>query len=509
MPQIVQTNISSLNTQRNLNTSLNSLSTALQRLSTGYRVNSAKDDAAGLAISNRMSAQIQGLSQAQRNANDGVSLSQSAEAGLSTIGESLLRIRELAIQSANATNSASDRAALQAEVNERLQEITRISTDTEFNGLKLFDGGFTSQSFHIGANANQTVEVSMQEVSSSTLGLESYTAVSDDVQAGTGASSLAAPGPLATNASNTIAAQVVTLGGNFGTQDVQIGAGNSCKQIADAVNAQSNATGIKAVSETDCTLGSFTAGIVTFGLATDSQGGFETISVNVSVNDVSNLARAINDVSGQIGVTAVVSDDGSSVVLSNREGHNIIINEFTHTSDGASVDVTTSDGNTQQLFDDDGGGPGTDVDSTVISGVVTFNSNKTFSVQSDTADTAGGIADLAADVSDPSVLETLASVDLSTTTSAQSAIDVIDASLDTLNQIRGELGAIQNRFEGAIVNMSAVSENLSAARSRILDADFAQESAALSRGQILQQAGISILGQANALPQNALSLLEQ
>lgn len=504
MPQIIQTNVSSLNAQRNLNVSQNSLATSLQRLSTGFRINSAKDDAAGLAISERMTAQIRGLNQAVRNANDGVSLSQTAEAGLSTVGESLLRIRELAIQSANATNSASDRAALQAEVNQRLQELDRISSDTEFNGLKLFDGSFTNQSFQVGANANQTINVSMQEISNSNLGAYETTMLNTTAHQGTGSALAAQAGPLVVTADNTVTAQDITLSGSgfSGSEVVSVSAGATAKDIAAAINGASNTTSISATANTVVTLSGLSAnGTVSFDLGEGEAGSLTNVSGAVTSGDLSALAADINNKSGNTGVTATLSSDNASLILESNDGDNIVISEFGSTSGGATISTVYADGDSDTLTD--GGN-----NSTVVAGTVDLSSFDTFNVQSDDDASAGSVLAAAADTDVASVLDTVGNVDISTQAGAQNAIDVIDGALDTINSTRGDLGAIQNRFEAAIVNMQAVSENLSASRSRIRDADFAQETAALSRAQILQQAGVSILGQANALPQNALSLLQ-
>lgn len=504
MPQIVQTNISSINTQRNLNVSQNSLATSLQRLSTGFRINSAKDDAAGLAISERMTAQIRGLDQAVRNANDGVSLSQTAEAGLSTVGESLLRIRELAIQSANATNSSSDRAALQAEVNQRLQELSRVNSDTEFNGLKLFDGSFTNQTFQVGANANQTINVNMQEVSGSTIGAFKTTLLNTTVNEGTGSALVAQAGPLAVTTDNAITAQDLTLSGSAftGTEVVSISDGATAKDIAAAINASSDTTSISATANTVVTLSGLSAdGTVSLNLGEGESGSLVNISGAVTQGDLSALAADINAKSGNTGITAVLNADGDAIVLESDDGDNIVISEFNHTSAGATIATEYADGNADTLTQ--GGN-----NSTVVAGTVNLVSHETFNIQTTDDNTAGGVLDVASDTDVTSVLDDVAGVDVSSQVGAQDAIDVIDGALDIINAIRGDLGAIQNRFEAAIVNMQSVSENLSAAKSRIKDADFAKETAELSRSQILQQAGVSILGQANALPQNALSLLQ-
>jgi flagellin len=251
MSQVINTNVMSLNAQRNLSTSGGSLATALQRLSSGLRINSAKDDAAGLAISERMTAQIRGLSQAARNANDGVSLAQTAEGALSQSGALLQRMRELSIQSANSTNSASDRAALQAEVNQIKDELNRVASTTTFNGLKILDGTFQNQKFQVGANANETIGVSLAGVAATDLANYGVSGVNTSANQGTGQATAAAA---ALPANNTIAAQTLTVSGSKGTSTVTVGAGNSAYTIAANVNAVSGTTGVSAKAYNEATL---------------------------------------------------------------------------------------------------------------------------------------------------------------------------------------------------------------------------------------------------------------
>lgn len=501
MPQVINTNVSSLNAQRNLNKSQGSVQTSLQRLSTGLRINSAKDDAAGLAISERMTAQIRGLNQAVRNANDGISLAQTAEGALGTQSDSLLRIRELAIQSANATNSGSDRQALQAEVNQLLSEMQRVSDTTEFNGLKLFDGGFTSQTFQVGANANQTISISVEEVSTTSLGSNTLSLNNVTANEGTGSSTAATASVLTTSADNSIEAQTLSLGGNFGSQAIAIADAATAKDIAAAVNAETANTSVTATANTSATISSIADGSVNFSLATDANASFSGISATVSGGDLGGLASSINNVSGNTGITATLSTDGTSIVLENAEGNNIILENFDHGTGSETMTVTTADGQSANLTD-------SGTNSMVIAGTVDLGANEAFTAQSSIDDGAGSIVNADNDTDIASSKNQLASVDISTQDGAQNAIEVVDAALDSVNSIRGDLGALQNRFESAINNMASISENLSAARSRIRDADFAKETAELTKAQILQQAGISILGQANALPQNALSLLQ-
>ncbi|MFZ5594238.1 MAG: flagellin [Pseudomonadota bacterium] len=495
MPQIINTNIASLNAQRNLNSSQSALDVSLQRLSSGLRINSAKDDAAGLAISERFGAQIRGLTQAVRNANDGISLAQTAEGALSETGNLLQRMRELSVQSANSTNSASDRAALQSEVNQLKSELDRIASSTEFNGLKLLDGSFQAQSFQVGANANQTISVSVTGASGSDLANYRVSGANGTAQQGTGASTAAAA---ALPANNTIAAQTVTVSGPSGTSPVSVLVGESAYTIATKINNASGTTGVTATAKTSATLSGLSAnGTVTITLG--SGGTTSTVSAAVTTTDLSALAKEVNDKSGTTGITATVS--GGSLTLSQADGKDIRLADFTHSvatstiafkgsAETAGVTLTTGA-----------------ADSSIASGEVTFNSPSSYSVSSSVANTAGSILNVGANVAVGSTKNAVSSIDIGSATGANDALVIIDSALAKVSSIRGDLGAIQNRFQSTIANLQTTSENLSAARSRIRDADFAAETANLTRNQILQQAGVAMLAQANALPNNVLSLL--
>ena len=378
--QVINTNVMSLNAQRNLSQSNNDLATSIERLSTGLRINSAKDDAAGLAISERFTSQIRGLDQAVRNANDGISLAQTAEGALGEVANNLQRIRELSVQSSNATNSSSDRAALQAEVSQLLTEINRVADQTTFNGVNLLDGSFSGAVFQIGANAGENITVSsLADANTAALGSVSQATAS-----------VAASG--LTGFASGIAAGGVTVNG------VDIGA------IAGAGSAAERA---------------------------------------------GQLVDAINEVSSQTNVGASYDSATGQITLTGSQ--DIIIA-------GTEDDATTAGW-----------------------------ANATVA----TAATSTGIDTL----------------DISSYAGAQLGIQLVDSALSNINSSRADLGALQSRFESVVSNLQTTSENLSASRSRIQDADFAAETAALTRGQILQQAGTAMLAQANSAPQNVLSLL--
>ena len=500
MGQFINTNVMSLNAQRNLNRSQGDLQTSLQRLSSGLRINSAKDDAAGLAISERMTSQIRGLTQAARNANDGISLSQTAEGSLSQSSDLLQRVRELAVQSANSTNSSSDRAALQSEVNQLKQEMDRIASTTEFNGLKLLDGTFTSQSFQVGANANQTIAFTIAGAGTDDLANHTVSGVNATVDFGTSSTGTSAA-TLAGVTSPLATAQTLTIAGTLGSDTVTTTANDSAFTIAAAISAKESSTGVTAEASTTATLGTLSSdGTVTLTLG--SGGSTSTISATVTTSDLSALATEINKKSGTTNISAEVS--GGTLTLTQADGKNINIEDFTHSTGGETMVVgSTAIGTDPETLTS---GAAT-ADSTIVTGKVEFNSNSSFSVQSSIAVGAGSILNVAADTTVGSSQELVSAIDISSQAGAQSALVVVDAALQSINGFRADLGAIQNRFDATITNLQTTSENLSAARSRIRDTDFAAETANLTRAQILQQAGTAMLAQANAAPQNVLSLL--
>lgn len=493
----INTNVMSLNAQRNLGTSQSALAKSMQRLSSGLRINSAKDDAAGLAISDRMTSQIRGLNQAARNANDGISLAQTAEGALQETTNILQRMRELAVQSANDTNSASDRSSLQAEVNQLKQEISRISETTEFNGKKLLDGSMTSAQFQVGANSNQTISFGISSAKAASLGnnsLDSDNATADFAIEG-------ATSAAAASSANDVGAQTLTVIGKEGSETLSVGAGDTAAVIAGQVNAIAADTGVTASAQTTATLSDLSAnGSVTF----DLQGtNTSAVSINATVlsDDLTNLVTAITEQAGNTGITATLSADKTSITLSQSAGYDIKISDMLHSTAGETMDLTGSEGSAVTI------GAATDTDSSTVGGEVSFSSSGGFNVTSDVAAGAGSLFSTNADAANVSELSSIDNVDITTVTGAADAIESIDGALMQIDNMRGELGAVQNRFESTIANLSNVSENLSAARSRILDADIAQETSAMTKNNILQQAGVSILAQANQAPQLALSLL--
>jgi flagellin len=497
----INTNVASLNAQRNLGKSQSALSQSMTRLSSGLRINSAKDDAAGLSISDRMTSQIRGLDQAVRNANDGISLAQTAEGAMQESTNILQRMRELAVQSANASNSGSDRQALQAEVNQLQSEMNRIANTTTFNGIKVLDGTFSAQKFQVGANANETISVDISSMKATDLGRSAIEESNTTANEGTGAAATAAATSL--TADNTIAAQTVVVSGLQGSASISVSAGDTAKEISDAINNQAGVTGVEASARTEVTLSDIsTSGTIAFSLGTDSS-NYSTITATVESDNMENLASAINDASGSTGITATYNESDDTISLVNEEGEDIRIENFT-LSGGTTYDTMKvqggSDTSAHTLTE-------ATLDSTVVAGEIELSSAETFFASSDANAASGSIFDQVADAIVASTEENVSDVDISTMSGAQDAIDIIDKAIAKIDTSRGDLGAVQNRFTSTISNLQNISENISAARSRILDADIAQETSNMTKQNILQQAGVSILAQANQAPQLALSLL--
>ena len=377
MPSVINTNLASLNTQRNLGASQASLNTSIQRLSTGLRVNSAKDDAAGLAIAERMSSQIRGLNVAARNANDGVSLAQTAEGSLGKIGDMVQRMRELAVQSSNATNSNTDRAALQAEVSQLKLEIDRVATTANFNGTKLLDGSFTAAKFQVGANADEAI----------------------------------------------------TVAGITNAQLAGMGVVNRA-----ATQSSTAITDLTATALADLTINGTDIGVLAAAGTTQER--------------QAQIVDAINRISTTTGVGAFFDTQNNVIAMTSS----------------ATITLTGAAG--------------------------------------------AQVGFVAADSATAAASANMASLDISSYGGAQLAMQQADAALEQINGARANLGAVQSRFETAIANIQIASENSTAARSRIMDTDFAAETAAMTRAQILQQAGTAMLSQANQLPQQVLSLLK-
>lgn len=512
MAQVINTNVASLNAQRNLNTSQSSLATSLQRLSSGLRINSAKDDAAGLAISERFTTQIRGLNQATRNANDGISLAQTGEGALSEITNNLQRIRELAVQAANATNSSSDRAALDLEVQQRIAEIDRTATQTSFNGQKILDGTFGTATFQVGANVGETISVGLStSMRSSTIGKtadyvggSAYSSALNIGQQGTGVTNAALGSGAMSIALGSGSA--VSIGGsaNFTGASAKGEGVNSAYAKAAAING----AGIGGLTATADTTAQYNFGALdltatttdTYSLTINGQAIYtNTTGVSLSGDQV---AAAINANASATGVTATYDSTNTRMTLQSVSGGDIDVTQAKGAgSAGAAEGFVATEGtnnsaNTTTLSTAAGAST-----SVTLRGSIRLTAAETITIGGTPGPAGFTATSLALGAS------ALNSASVTTVANANTTISRIDAALSSVSSLRSTFGAIQNRFESVISSLQATSENLSASRSRIQDADFASETANLTRAQILQQSGIAMLGQANALPNNVLSLL--
>ncbi|EJD8839411.1 FliC/FljB family flagellin [Salmonella enterica] len=494
MAQVINTNSLSLLTQNNLNKSQSALGTAIERLSSGLRINSAKDDAAGQAIANRFTANIKGLTQASRNANDGISIAQTTEGALNEINNNLQRVRELAVQSANSTNSQSDLDSIQAEITQRLNEIDRVSGQTQFNGVKVLaqDNTLTIQ---VGANDGETIDIDLKQINSQTLGLDTlnvqkkYDVKSEAVTPSATLSTTALDGAgLKTGTGST------TDTGSI--KDGKVYYNSTSKNYyveVEFTNAtdQTNKGGFYKVNVAD-------DGAVTMTAATTKEA--TTPTGITEVTQVQKPVAAPAAIQAQLTAAHVTGADTAEMVkmsYTDKNGKTIDggfgvkvgadIYAATKNKDGSfsinTTEYTDKDGNTKTALNQLGGADGkTEVVS--IDGK-TYNASKAaghnFKAQPDLAEAAA--------------------------TTTENPLQKIDAALAQVDALRSDLGAVQNRFNSAITNLGNTVNNLSSARSRIEDSDYATEVSNMSRAQILQQAGTSVLAQANQVPQNVLSLL--
>ena len=468
----VVTNTSSLNAQRNLTKSGQGLATSMQRLSSGMRINSAKDDAAGMQIANRMTSQINGLAVAQRNANDGISMAQTAEGAMQASTDILQRMRELSLQSANGSNSDGDRAALQKEVTALQTELTRIAETTSFGGQTLLDGSFGSKNFQVGSDANQTISMTLGDVSSDAIGSNVITGNATGAVYGTSGVAV----DMTTHAATMAADSVVGVVGFADSVTITDGSGPAAAAAAlnaggYGITAEASLTttiaGMDASSDGTLRIGGLAAGGNSFDLATYN-------------GDVDKLAEDMN----KVGIEASVDSGTLTFTAKGVDGAEIT---------GSTVANAASLG---------GGTVGATTSQSVLSGL-SLTSGDDFTLTGTNIDEVLNTAATGG----TSTLNAVSSADISTQSGAQSALDSIDGALQAIDSQRADLGALQNRFSHTINNLSNIQENVSASRSRIQDTDFAVETAQMTKNQILQQAGTSILAQANQLPQAALSLI--
>jgi flagellin len=467
MAQIINTNVPSLLAQRSLSKTTDAMSTSIQRLSSGYRINSAQDDAAGMAIVTLMTSQIQGVNKAAQNANDAISLAQIAEGGMGTATDILQQMRTLAVQSANGTNSSADRQALQDQVSQLINEIDDVANNTQFNGQSILNGSFSNTMFQIGANANETTSFSIGSIASSDIG---------NLASLTGAAVTA----------NTASDITVSMGGTPGTTNIASSANYATTingQGADSAFAKAaalNAANIAGFSVQASTSG--TSGTLAFA------GGAYDLTINgVTIFNgddtglsASSLADAINVASSQTGVVASLNSAATAITLTAADGRDITVTETGDTPLTASGSFTSG---------------------TALNGKLTITADNTVFLGGTIANIGFASSTI---LTDNVGINTL---DITTQAGAQTAIQRIDSALSSITANRSAMGAMENRFDATIANLQNISDNSEAARSRIQDTDYAAEMANLTKNQILQQAGTAMLSQANSMPQSVLSLL--
>ena len=600
----VNTNVGAVVAAANIEKANKELDTAIARLSSGLRINSAKDDAAGMAIVSKMESQVKGLSMAIRNGTDSQNLIDTSEGAQVETVNILQRLRELAIQSANDSNTALDRTFINAEATQLVAEVDRIANQTSWNEVSLLDGTFSSKQFQLGSNQGEDVTFSIDSAKSADIGNYRVNGTATLIDAD----------------DDAITAQTLTISGNIGSTTAALAAGSSAATAATGVNAVTSLTGVSATAVTKVKLHSMTtAGDITFTLGNDaSSGGSASISATITdVTDIRAIKDAVNAVAGTTGITAEVHSDGNSaLVLTHSTGEDIKITAFTHSGanltahmhvdvldqDGAAVtegagfansqilnDVTTDDNSlvaaasvatntaftlvssikaefnakltmTNSAHTQTGSAVivGTGADGSVLTetlsyatgsggsvtsvntfatitsvtngatalsdaastikvgqlantgvdavGQVRFNSSDSFTVTTDEVDNSEGF--LGTTASNTSSLSALSSVTLGTVSGAEAAIDIIDGAIAKINDQRSDLGAISNRLDATISNLSNIVTNTQASVSNIRDADFSLETSRLTRAQILNQAATSMLAQANASKQTVLQLLQ-
>lgn len=494
---VINTNLSALIAQNAARASEIQSAQSMERLSTGHRINSAKDDAAGLAMATRMTSAIRGLGVSLKNAGEGISMAQTAEGALGNITDALQRLRELAIQSANGSNSNTERSFLDSEASGLIAEVARIGAQTNFNNSKLLNGSFTAQTFQLGFLATDIMVFNgIDDAQASALG--SHQLVMD----GSGLGALVAASSTATaNSVSNVSTSTLTTARGGTTSAISISAADSAKQVATKVNSAANGIGINAVATNAATLSGVTAtGTINFTLS-----GISSASLSASVtntNDLTSLAAAINGASNTTGITASFTnpDAKSSIQLISNDGSDIKIANYVHS---ANANTTFGEGQS-----DLGGGTNATTTltnanhSSVKSGIVTLSSTK------GAITTASGNTTIFTTSTQSSIFANVQSISIATQSGASSALSVIDSALNQVNNSRANLGGLINRFEASISSQSNSIMNLSESRSRILDADYAKETSMLAKSMIIQQAATAMLGQANQTPRLVLHLLK-
>jgi len=484
---VINTNIGSLNGVVHVGRTEKALNEASERLSSGKKLISAADDAAGLAISTRMTSQVKSLNMAVKNANDGQAMVSAVEGALDEIGNMLVRMRELSVQSISDTNSGTDRTFIQEEINQLQAEITSIASTTQFNGQNVLDGSLNSKVLQVGPNAGQTVTFSLDSVSASSLG--AYTRV------GAHRASLGVAANPAVN--TTTDNEDITINGKGQSKVINVAAQASAQAVAAQINAESGNTGVTAKAVTYAKVLS-TAATATYSVKIN---GTSTGNFSIGSTSVSDMVQKVNQISGTTGVTAKADAGNTFVTLTHAAGADITVeNETGGSATNLDVFALQNDGVTASGAKQDLAIAGGN-DATRVIGTIKFSSSNSFSL------VQAGNAGLGYAASGSSALQAVSNVDVKTSAAASSSLDTIDGAIEKISSVRAGLGALQNRLDHTVNNLTNIATKTTEAVSRIVDADFAEETAKLTRAQILQQAGTAMLAQANQSKQTVLALL--
>ena len=491
---------------------------SMERISSGRRINNAGDDAAGAAISDRMMATVRALDMSIRNASDVLSMAQVAEGAIDEHSQALQRIRELSIQAATDILNAEQRIYLQTEANQLLEEMDRVARDTTFNEIAVLDGTFADRRFQIGSHEREKAVISVANLRIDQLG--AYQSNTDIQDAGT-ADNLAAEGNLGTDASNAasliVAGDDLTITGLVGQATVDVAAGNSAKEIVELVNDKFDNTGVSATATTTVKLqvsssdaaGSHVVGFNLYGKNSTAQAISATITVAAAVggSDLTNLRDSINSYTANTGIRATLSADSSNIILVQDEGEDIVMEDVDFasvsnantffTTTAMTPDQETSTTTTRNVLDASQAN-----DSIRYSGIVTFHSSQTFTIE---GNAGGGMYEASPGVA---TLNKVGTIDIRTVSGAVDALKVIDRALDRIHMERAKFGAIMSRMNVVIDNLTNVSANQKSSMARITDANFAAESARLSKSQILQQSAMNMISQASRSMQNVLILFQ-
>ena len=521
---IVNTNIGAVMAKTSLSSQNKDMQDAIERLSTGLRINTASDDAAGMAISSRMESTIRGLSQAIRNSSDGKNMFDTIEgASLETVNI-LQRIRELAVQSANDSNSGLDRSFLQKELTQLVAEVDRIASHTTWNGKKLLDGTLQGQQIQIGMFNDEDITFSVDNASSGSIGNYEFDTVNSVI--------------LHNSASNAAAEMddlTFTVVGSIGSKTITATAANA-KQHAAIVNSVSAETGVTATAVTKVKIGGLTAaslavnGSYSMSIQGNTGTGISATAISFTIDvasDMRALRDAVNNVSGSTGITAKMGATNADVILTHSTGEDIVISDIngpgTETAtDGHQLTITAlaADETAQTSTKSDAlattagdSGFTATIDTDTTKGLDSFRVHGTVKFQSAKAFSIAGVDDDLINKTTSATgangsLSSLASASLSTAANAEKAIRIVDGALHKINSVRAELGAMSNRMDAAIDNLTNVVTNTQASQSHIQDADFAAETSKLTKAQILAQAATSMLAQANTSKQGILTLLQ-